>query len=144
MGITIFSKKYLHTFNDKEREAKSQRNRQAVFEMQRLLSKGGKLFWVAPSGGRDRKSPESGKFVPSAFDPQSVGLFHILGQKAQKFGPKTHFFPLAMWTHRLMPPPDGEKAQVGEARSTARAKIAIEFGPEIDFDETGGRKQLLE
>jgi len=112
--------------------------------MQRLLSEGGKLFWVAPSGGRDRRSLETGKFVPAAFDPQSVGLFYLLGQKAQKSGHRTHFFPLAMWTHLLMPPPEGQKAQVGEARSAARAPIAIEFGPELDVDKIGGRKKLPE
>ena len=29
---------------------------------------GGKLIWVAPSGGRDRKA--DGKYVPASFDPK--------------------------------------------------------------------------
>merc|ERR1712048_1018563 len=133
---------YLNTFDENERMEKSSWNQQAVSEMQRLLSDGGKLFWVAPSGGRDRRSPETDKFVPAAFDPQSVGLFYLLGQKAQKAGPKTHFFPLAMWTHQLMPPPEGQQAQVGEHRSAARAPIAIKFGAELNVEEIGGRKKL--
>merc|ERR1712176_1406872 len=112
--------------------------------MQRLFSRGRTLLWVAPSGGRDRVNPETGRFVPAAFDPQSVGLFYFLGEKARKAGHQTHFFPLAMWTHRLMPPPAGQQAQVGEARSAARAPVALEFGAEIVVSEIGGRKQLPE
>ena len=46
---------------------------------------GGRIFWVAPSGGRDRRSAETGKFEPAVFDPASVGLFHLLAQKASRF-----------------------------------------------------------
>lgn len=143
--LTIFSKKYLNTFEEAEREVKSARNRETVAEMQRLFTEGGHVFWVAPSGGRDRRSAETGRFDPAKFDDQSVGLFFLLGQKAEKGGgPKTRFFPLAMWTHRLVPPPEGAKADVGEARTAKRAPIAIELGPELVPEEVGGRKGMAE
>jgi glycerol-3-phosphate O-acyltransferase len=139
--LTIFSKKYLDTFEDDELEEKLARNRATVAEVSKLFKEGGNCFWVAPSGGRDRRGTESGIFEPAKFDESSVGLFHLLAKKAAKAGgPKTHFFPLAMWTHRLVPPPDGQKAQVGEGRSAARAPIGIHFGSEIDPEEAGGRK----
>lgn len=144
--LTIFSKKYLDAYNETEREAKSERNRLTVGEMQRLMTEGSHVFWVAPSGGRDRRSSLSGKFEPAKFDPQSVGLFQLLAQKAGSKGKghQTHFFPLAMWSHRMVPPPEGTAANVGEARSAARAPIAVEFGPEMDPEALGGRKKFPE
>ncbi|CAE8709874.1 unnamed protein product [Polarella glacialis] len=141
--LTIFSKKYLDTFEPEEKEVKSARNQETVAEMQRLMKEGGHMFWVAPSGGRDRKSPETGRFIPAKFDPQSVGLFQLLAQKAaaKGKGAKTHFFPLAMWTNQLVPPPDDTKAGVGEERSAARAPVALAFGPEMVPDDLGGRKE---
>lgn len=138
--LTIFSKKYLDAMDEEEREAKSNRNRQTVAEMQRLLNEGGNIFWVAPSGGRDRRNPDIGEFEPAKFDPQSVGLFNVMAKKAEKAGSKTHFFPLAMWTHRLVPPPDDTKKQVGEERSARRAAVGIAFGDEVDPEKVGGRK----
>jgi len=141
--LTIFSKKYLDTFEGDELEAKNAWNRATVAETSRLFKEGGHCFWVAPSGGRDRRSKETGIFEPAKFDESSVGLFHLLAMKAAKGGgPKTHFFPLAMWTHRLVPPPEGEKAQVGEGRSAARAPVGIHFGGAIDPEESGGRKKF--
>eukprot|EP00443_Scrippsiella_acuminata_P023234 CAMPEP_0115180368 /NCGR_PEP_ID=MMETSP0270-20121206/6883_1 /TAXON_ID=71861 /ORGANISM="Scrippsiella trochoidea, Strain CCMP3099" /LENGTH=409 /DNA_ID=CAMNT_0002593365 /DNA_START=151 /DNA_END=1380 /DNA_ORIENTATION=+ len=142
--LTIFSKKYLDTYTPEEREAKSARNRETVAEMQRLFNEGGHIFWVAPSGGRDRRTADGGtRFEPAKFDEQSVGLFCLLAQKAERGGGRrTHFFPLAMWSHQLVPPPEGTQAAVGEARSTKRAPIGIELGPELDLKAAGGRKGM--
>ena len=41
---------------------------------------GGKLIWIAPSGGRDR--PKEGRWTPDAFDPSAVELMRQLGAKA--------------------------------------------------------------
>lgn len=128
--LTIFSKKYMDTFSEEEKEAKSARNRETVVEMQRLLSEGGNILWVAPSGGRDRKSPDTGRFVPAKFDPQSIGLFQILAKKAARSSKKkTNFVPLGMWTHRLVPPPDDAQAQVGETRS-----MGLKFGAPLEVN----------
>jgi len=138
--LTIFSKKYLDKMEAEELEEATVRNRQTVAEWQRLLKEGGHIFWVAPSGGRDRKG-ESGNFEPAKFDSSSVGLFNILAQKAARGGgPATHFYPLAMWTHGLVPPPDDAKAAVGESRNTERAPVGIEFGAKMVPDDLGGKK----
>lgn len=143
--LTIYSKKYLDQYDDEEKEEKSAHNRATVVELQRLLNEGGHIFWVAPSGGRDRRSAETGQFEPAAFDPQSVGLFQLLAQKAEKASKKkTVFFPLAMWTNRLVPPPDGASSTVGEARSAARAPVGLNFGESMDPAALGGRKKFPE
>uniref|UniRef100_A0A7S1S6C0 Phospholipid/glycerol acyltransferase domain-containing protein n=1 Tax=Alexandrium catenella TaxID=2925 RepID=A0A7S1S6C0_ALECA len=141
--LTIFSKKYLDSFPPEEKEVKSAHNQKTVGEMQRLFKEGGKLVWVAPSGGRDRRTAADGEFEPAAFDASSVGLFLVLAQKVERAkGPKTHLFPLAMWTHNLVPPPSGEQAKVGESRSAARAPVGLGFGPELDVAKAGGRKKF--
>jgi len=140
--LSIFSKKYLDEGTADEKQAKAARNQDTVGAMQRLMKEGGHTFWVAPSGGRDRKRTDTDKFAPAKFDQQSVGLFVLLAQKAAKGGAKTHFFPLAMWTHRLVPPPDDTVSKVGEARSAARASVGLNFGSEIDLEAVGGRKKF--
>ncbi len=37
--------------------------------MVKEMSKGGKLVWIAPSGGRDRPDTESGDWLPQQYDP---------------------------------------------------------------------------
>ena len=67
-----------------------------------LAGEGGRIFWVAPSGGRDRPSEETGKFVVAPFDAKVLDMFKIISLKAHK---TMHFFPMAMYTHQLIPPP---------------------------------------
>ena len=44
-------------------------NRRTLGAMVKEMSKGGKLVWIAPSGGRDRPDPESGDWLPHQYDP---------------------------------------------------------------------------
>lgn len=44
-------------------------NRRTLGAMVKELSKGGKLVWIAPSGGRDRPDPQSGDWLPHRYDP---------------------------------------------------------------------------
>ena len=44
-------------------------NRRTLGAMVKELSKGGKLVWIAPSGGRDRPDSESGEWLPHRYDP---------------------------------------------------------------------------
>ncbi|CAJ1354126.1 unnamed protein product, partial [Effrenium voratum] len=141
--LSIYSKKYLDEGTPEEQEAKSERNKKTISEMQRLMKEGGHIFWVAPSGGRDRRRAETQLFAPAEFDKASVGLFALLAQKAAKGGgPHTNFMPLAMWTHRLVPPPEDAKAGVGESRSAQRAAVGLNFGEVMDVKEHGGRKKF--
>eukprot|EP00438_Fugacium_kawagutii_P004567 Skav202825 [mRNA] locus=scaffold3852:185537:191481:- [translate_table: standard] len=123
--LSIYSKKYLdeghaadaepfivHAGTEEEQEAKSERNKKK------------------PGAKRlDGWLEETQRFAPAKFDQSSVGLFLLLAQKAARNnGPQTHFMPLAMWTHRLVPPPEDAKASVGESRSAQRAAVALNFG----------------
>ena len=60
--------------------------------MSSLLSEGGKVIYVAPSGGRDRKNLND-KIVVAPFDPQSIEMFSLMARKAKK---PTHFYPLSL------------------------------------------------
>ena len=53
--------------------------------MSRLLQEGGKVIYVAPSGGRDRRNAE-GEIEVAPFDPQSVEMFYLMARK----GKNTH------------------------------------------------------
>ncbi|CAM9954403.1 unnamed protein product, partial [Ectocarpus sp. 4 AP-2014] len=99
-----------------------------------LQSEGGQFIWVAPSGGRDRPDPETGKFVVSPYDPKSVEVFRLMAAKAMgrnKTGPVTHFFPFAMWTNKLVPPPDQVNKELGERRQADRGPASVAFGEEV-------------
>ena len=59
----------------------------------------GNIIWLAPSGGRDRPDPESGKFVVAPFDVKSLDMFKLMAMQSE---PDLHFFPMAMYTHKLV------------------------------------------
>ena len=101
--------------------------------MLRLFKGGGKCIWVAPSGGRDRPDAD-GVYTPAAFDPKSVEMFRLMSAKAAD--KTTHFFPVAMMTHRLFPPPKTlTPGALGESRKAIRGSVNIAIGEPIDFDE---------
>ena len=50
---------------------RSRHNRNVMKQMQKLFKDGGKVIWVAPSGGRDR-TDENGNFVVAPFDAKSM------------------------------------------------------------------------
>lgn len=43
-------------------------NRRTLGAMVRELGKGGKLVWIAPSGGRDRPDADTGDWLPHKYD----------------------------------------------------------------------------
>ena len=52
-----------------------------------LLSGGGRVFWVAPSGGRDRPGPAEvglGDFQVAPFDPKALDMFKLVAMQSQK------------------------------------------------------------
>eukprot|EP00470_Lotharella_oceanica_P016900 CAMPEP_0170196556 /NCGR_PEP_ID=MMETSP0040_2-20121228/64216_1 /TAXON_ID=641309 /ORGANISM="Lotharella oceanica, Strain CCMP622" /LENGTH=400 /DNA_ID=CAMNT_0010445995 /DNA_START=139 /DNA_END=1341 /DNA_ORIENTATION=+ len=129
--LCIHSKKYIENPPEKKAE-KQAHNTKTMKKMQSLLEDGGTFLWVAPSGGRDRPDPNTKEFVVAPFDERSVQMFRLMAQKANMAsGKKTHFFPMAMLTHELVPPPDGIKATVGEKRSAKRGAANIWFGDEV-------------
>ncbi len=106
--------------------------------MGQLLSEGGKCIYVAPSGGRDR--PDFHNIVQVApFDSQSIELFSLI---AQRSGKPTHFYPLALATYHLLPPPDSIKQKLGENRHTKATPVHLAFGSEIDMEHIPGADTL--
>jgi hypothetical protein len=97
--------------------------------MGELASAGGNVFWVAPSGGRDRPD-ESGEFVVAPFDLKAIDMFKLVGMQS---GKPMHFFPMAMYTHTLVPPPKEVSSTLGETRSAKRGAVSIDI-----LDETDG------
>ncbi len=116
-------------------------NARVMGALQKMLQTGGRTIWVAPSGGRDRPStaPDArpGEFAVAPFDPKSVEMFRLMASKAK--ATPTHFYPVAMLTHRLIPPPakveSGGVDQGGEKREARRASVAVALGDELDLDE---------
>lgn len=73
-----------------------------------LFARGGSVFWVAPSGGRDRPD-ETGEFVVAPFDSKVLDMFKILAIQSAK---PLSFFPMAMYSNQLVPPPKSVRSVV--------------------------------
>jgi len=119
---------------DNPPELKSQKtrhNRGVMKKMQALFKEGGKIIWVAPSGGRDRADAD-GVFQVSAFDPKSIEMFRLMADKAKR---PTHFYPLSMFTYPVCPPPMAVGGAVGEQRTVKFHPAGLHFGDSIDLDE---------
>ncbi len=126
--LCIYSKRYID--HPPELKAKKQlHNKHTMEKMSRLLAEGGKAIYIAPSGGRDRKNA-SGKVEVAPFDPQSIEMLHLMARKSKK---PTHFYPLALSTYDMMPPPETVQIELGESRTAKVTPIAISFSPEYDM-----------
>ena len=136
--LCIYSKRYI----DHPQELKEQKqlhNRQTMERMSRLLAEGGKLIYVAPSGGRDRRNTE-GQVEVAHFDPASLEMFSLMARKAKT---PTHFYPLALSTYDLMPPPEGIQRELGEERRANFTPVHLSFLPEFDMEkQTAANKEL--
>jgi glycerol-3-phosphate O-acyltransferase len=124
--ICVYSKKYFELHSDKKKEMQ-QHNSSSMLALRHLLNKGGKLIYVAPSGGRDRKDA-AGNLSPAPFDPESIELMRVVGHKAKS---KTHYFPLALYTYPILPPPETIKKAIGEKRNMCHSPVHLYFGEEI-------------
>jgi len=131
--ICIYSKK--HVENPPElKEEKLKHNQRTMKILSQLLSEGGKCIFVAPSGGRDRPGP-SGQVGVARFNPQSIEMLRLMAEHAER---PTHFFPLALNTYEILPPPDKVDIELGEERLSKRSPVGIAFGAEIDMDSFPG------
>ena len=136
--LCIYSKKHLTSFTDQKADIIAH-NRKTIQKLQELLQVGGKCIYVAPSGGRDRPD-HTEKVVVAPFDTDSLKLFYLVAKKAKT---DTSFFPLALKTYAIMPPPDTLRQELGEQRKVARAPAQLYFekpsftsqDKEIDFSE---------
>jgi glycerol-3-phosphate O-acyltransferase len=131
--LCIYSKRYIDHPPEKKAE-KQHHNKKAMDLMRILLQEGGKCIYVAPSGGRDRKN-DKGVVEVAKFDPQSVEMFYLMAQKAKT---PTFFYPMALATYDLMPPPETIQIELGETRSSKRGPIHLSIGTEIDMERYPG------
>lgn len=131
--LCIYSKRYID--HPPERKAfKTNHNRKTMERMAELLAEGGHCIYVAPSGGRDRRNAD-GVVEVAPFDPQNVEMFYLMAQRAEH---PTHFYPMAMDTFDILPPPETVQVALGETRRMAHSPVHLAIGPELDlarFDE---------
>lgn len=127
--LCIYSKR--HIDHPPERKAdKVLHNRKTMERMVELLAEGGHAIYVAPSGGRDRPDA-SGVVDVAPFDPQSVEMFRLMAQRAPR---PTHFYPMALVTFDIMPPPEKVEVELGEPRKLRRCPVHMAIGAELDFE----------
>lgn len=131
--LCIYSKRYI----DHPPEQKMQKqihNKNTMELMSKLLEEGGKIIYVAPSGGRDRRN-SSGEIKVAPFDPASIEMFYLMAKKAKT---PTHFYPFTLSTYDLLPPPETIQKELGEKRIARRCPIAVAFSQEFDMDNFSG------
>ena len=135
--LCIYSKRYID--HPLELKLKKQlHNKHTMEHMSQMLGEGGKVIYVAPSGGRDRRNA-AGEVEVSSFDPQSIEMFHLMAHKAKT---KTHFYPLTLATYALMPPPDTIQQELGEKRRAKFTPIYMTFSSEFDMDTFSGSTEM--
>jgi len=127
--LCIYSKRHIE-HPPERKAAKILHNRKTMERMAELLGEGGHAVFVAPSGGRDR--PDANGVVQVApFDPQNIEMFRLMAQRA---GRPTHFYPMALATYDIMPPPEKVEIELGEHRRLRRCPVHLTIGEELDFD----------
>ena len=131
--LCIYSKRYIDHPPDQKLK-KQLHNKKTMKLMSELLSEGGKIIYVAPSGGRDRPD-EKGVVQVAPFDAQSIEMFYLMSRKAKH---PTFFYPMALSTYQLLPPPETVQIELGEARFAKRGGIHVAFGEQIDMEHFPG------
>lgn len=131
--LCIYSKRYIDNPPEKK-EAKQHHNKKTMQQMSHLLEEGGKIIYVAPSGGRDRKNKE-GIVEVAPFDPDSIEMFYLMARKAKT---PTYFIPFTLATYDLLPPPETIQHELGEARIAKRTPIHISFAKPFDMENYPG------
>ena len=137
--LCIYSKRYID-FPVEQKAQKQLHNKNTMEKMSRLLQEGGKIIYVAPSGGRDRKN-SSGIIEVAPFDAASIELFYLMSKKAKT---PTHFIPLALSTYDLLPPPETVQKELGEIRIAKRTPVFLSFGSPYDMEKGGPHESKLE
>lgn len=129
--LTVYSKKHMNDIPGL-REHKLQHNKRSLSELTSLFKEGGRRVWVAPSGGRDRRSAETGRVEISHFDDASIDMMRFT---AAKSGTPCHFFPMALSTYDMLPPPSHVGgASFGEERHVNYIPMHMYVGDEIEWE----------
>eukprot|EP00899_Mesostigma_viride_P019595 jgi/Mesvir1/27637/Mv07367-RA.1 len=125
--LCVNSKKHMDDIPELKQQ-KMRDNRRALNTLAKLLNEGGKIFWIAPSGGRDRPNTE-GQWIPDKLDVSSAAMMMRLIEQANVPG---RIYPFAMLTYPLMPPPPKLEKALGERRLFGFNGIGVSVGPEVD------------
>lgn len=131
--ICIYSKRYID-YPPELKAKKQQHNKNTMEQMSRLLQEGGRMIYVAPSGGRDRRNAQ-GIVEVAPFDPASIEMFYLMAKKAKT---PTRFIPFALSTYDLLPPPETVQRELGEIRKAKRTPISISFASPFDMEHFSG------
>jgi glycerol-3-phosphate O-acyltransferase len=132
--LCIYSKRYID-FPPEKKTEKQLHNTKTMKIMKSLLDEGGKCIYVAPSGGRDRKD-DSGAVNPAPFDSQSIEMFYLMARHSLQ---PTHFYPLALSTYSIFPPPETIQKELGEERVAKASPIKAGLGACIDMESFPGQ-----
>lgn len=135
--LCIYSKRHINV-PPEQKEEKLHHNQKSMKILKSLLHEGGRFIYVAPAGGRDRKTANDFLY-PSEFQPESVEMFRILTKAS---GKPAHFYPLALKTYDILPPPPKIEDTIGEYRAIFYAPIYFKFGEEIFLDELCSEEEL--
>jgi glycerol-3-phosphate O-acyltransferase len=128
--LTVYSKKHINDVPALRGE-KLKHNRRTIASTVSLFKAGGATLWFAPSGGRDRRSPVSGAVEVSPFDADAVDVMRMSAKKA---GTPTHFYPMSLITHDMLPPPETVGgAEVGERRTCSYTPVHMAVGEEVGW-----------
>lgn len=132
--LCIHSKKHINADPD-SRESKTKQNVATMNTMLGMMKQGGVSIWVAPSGGRDRRDVDTCEVPVAPFDQKTIDMFRLMGSKSRT---PTHFYPMAMVSYELCPPPDSVEASVGERRNLRYTPTGIACGKELP--NVGGKE----
>jgi len=133
--LCIYSKKHIDHPPEK-RHDKQHHNAKTMKRMRELLEDGGHCVYIAPSGGRDRPD-DQGILTPDPFDPPSLEMTILQVRQVHR---PTHFYPLALLTYPILPPPNEVRKELGEKREVAFAPVHLAIGDEIDIDFFDGHE----
>lgn len=126
--LCIYSKRHID-HPPEQKAAKTHHNRRTMEGMAELLAEGGHCIYVAPSGGRDRRDA-TGVVQVAPFDPANVEMFSLMASRA---GHPTHFYPMALSTYDILPPPDTVLVELGEQRRFTFTPVHLAIGQELDM-----------
>lgn len=130
--LTVYSKKHI---NDQPnlRDEKMRHNKRTLAQTVDIFNRGKALLWMAPSGGRDRRNKTSGVVELSQFDQAAIDMMKLVALKSNR---PVHFFPIAMWSYDMLPPPSTVGgAEIGEDRQANFTPMHLFFGEELVWDD---------
>ncbi|KAF8820886.1 acyltransferase domain-containing protein [Cardiosporidium cionae] len=130
--LSVHSKKHLEN-PPLLRSKKIRENLLTIRSLQELFREGGKLIWVAPSGGRDRPLNGSDECVVSPFDKKTIELYSRMAEKSSH---QTLFVPMALYSYPICPAPRQVNADLGETRTCRRSGVGMAIGEPIYNDST--------